>query len=543
MKRLFTVLFGAAFFLFLVWGLWETIRWTTMRYYVGHDEIAIITNRFGETLPSDQRTVKPGQSYKGVREEVLGPGRYFFDPFRYEVHIAKQVVVSAGDPSKWDWDPLGNMKDANVAPQVGLVTALEGKTPPEGSEVVDEGFKGIQKQVLTPGTYKINPVKYKVDCVPAVVVPPGSVGVVTRQIGSATDSGKAPTTQGVLPLVTDPHQRGILRDVLQPGVYYLNPRVDKVTIVPVGYDAVTSRGDATSLQAAHENVSSSSINFLTKDGYQVEADFTVVWGRSPSDAPELVRNIGNVDRVAEIVITPAMKAAAQNEGGKFSAKELIQGTTRLQFQEQLSASLENHVRSRNLQVLLALIRNITVKDQSTGKDATEGLLRTIQQANIEVERELTNQQKTITATKRAEYEQALKQVDVAKETIASETQVKVANLLADGEKQAAQIAAQTEVEIARIRAGVSQLDAQRTQILGKAEADVLRLKNDAQAQGDKMLVDAFGSGKAYNAYIFARNFSPSDLRLIFAGPGTLWTDLKSWTDINSASNLGEKKKE
>jgi regulator of protease activity HflC (stomatin/prohibitin superfamily) len=541
-KRISVILLGLFIFLVIVWGAWEATRWTVMRVYVDHDEIAIITNRFGETLPPDQRTVKEGQSYKGVREQVLGPGRYFFDPFRYEVHIAKQIVVSAGDPSKWDWDPLGNMKDPGSAPQVGIVTALEGKTPPDGAEVVDEGFKGIQKQVLTPGTYKINPVKYKVDCVPAIVVPPGSVGVVTRQIGTTTDSGKAPTTQGILPLVTDPHQRGILRDVLQPGVYYLNPRVDKVTIVPIGYDAITSRGDVTSIQANADTATASSIQFLTKDGYQVEADFTVVWGRSPADAPELVRNIGNVDRVADIVITPAMKAAAQNEGGKFSAKELIQGTTRLQFQEQLSAALEDHVRSRNLQVLLALIRNITVKDTATGRDATEGLLRTIQQANIEVERELTNQQKTLTATTKAQYEQALKQVDVAKETIASETQVKVANLLADGEKQAAQIAAQTEVEIARIRAQVAQLDAQRTQILGKADADVLRLKNDAQAQGDKMLVDAFGSGKAYNAYIFAKNFNPTDLKLIFAGPGTLWTDLKTWVDINSASGLSDPKK-
>src|SRR5207237_2652593 len=136
------------------------------------------------------------------------------------------------------------------------------------------------------------------------------------------------------------------------------------------------------------------------DGYQVEADFTVVWGRAPVDAPHIVANIGGVDRVRQNVIEPAMKAACQNEGAKYSAKELIQGTTRSKFQEDLTKALEDQVSTRNVHILLALVRNIAVKD-TTGKDATGGLIATIQRANIEIERDLTNQQKTLTAAKEA----------------------------------------------------------------------------------------------------------------------------------------------
>ena len=46
-----------------------------------------------------------------------------------------------------------------------------------------------------------------------------------------------------------------------------------------------------------------------------------------------------------------------------------------------------------------------------------------------------------------------------------------------------------------------------------------------------MLVDALGSPQAYNLYTFAQNFQPTDLRLIFAGPGTFWTDLKSIQEL------------
>src|SRR5204863_1277558 len=131
------------------------------------------------------------------------------------------------------------------------------------------------------------------------------------------------------------------------------------------------------------------VSFYSYDGYQVEADFTVVWGRSPADAPNIVANIGDIDRVRDNVIEPAMKAACQNEGAKYTAKELIQGTTRSKFQDDLSRSLEDQVKSRSIHVLLALIRNISIKD-TLGKDQTEGLLTTIQRANIEIERELTN---------------------------------------------------------------------------------------------------------------------------------------------------------
>jgi hypothetical protein len=62
----------------------------------------------------------------------------------------------------------------------------------------------------------------------------------------------------------------------------------------------------------------------------------------------------------------------------------------------------------------------------------------------------------------------------------------------------------------------------------------VRLRNEAEAKGAQLLIDAFGSSQAYNNYIFAKNFEPTDLKLIFAGPGTFWTDLKSFQDIGAA---------
>lgn len=550
MNRIKAIIAGVASLIVLVYLGWLGFKWTAMRVYVGPEQALVVINKFGPALPPDRITVPAeNNNFKGVQEEVRGPGRYFLNPIEYDWELVDLVQIPAGDPQGWDWDHMGQLKNLSSAPMVGLVSLKEGKNPPAGQEVVDANTKGIQHEVLTPGTYKINKHRMEVQIVPAVVVPPGSVGVVTQLVGgvgqvkSATlteiragtvgpitaTTTKAEQAQGPTRLVVGATERGILRDVLQPGIYYLNPRMVKVTIVPVGYDAITLQNS----DAGRKNAESRAIRFLSKDGYQVETDFTVVWGRSPADAPNIVANIGTVDKVEENVIEPAMKAACQNEGAKYSAKELIQGLTRSQFQDALSAALEKHVASRNIHVLLALIRNITIKD-SSGRDQTDGLLGTIQRANIEVEKELTNKQKTATAAVKASHEQALKLIDVARETVTSETNVLVANLLAESAKKAAEIDAQRELDVASINLEIAQLDAKRVEILGKAGADVERLKNEAQAKGAKLLVDALGSPQAYNKYTFAKNFQPTELRLIFAGPGTFWTDLKSFQDIGAA---------
>ena len=532
--RISTIVRGAVLAVVLMWGLWVGYKWTAMRQFVPHHKALLVVAKYGKPLPADRIVVPRGEEgrYKGVHEEVLGPGRYFINPVFYKTELVDLVEVPAGDPQKWEWDPDGRLTSTEQAPMVGLVTVQEGKEPAHGQEVVAPGEKGVQREVLTPGTYKINPRQKRVTLVPAVVVPPGSVGVVTRLIGDAgpgiVESAPLATAPAVRPvpsrIVVGATQRGVLRDVLQPGIYYLNPRMVKVTVLPIGYDEVNLEGPQ------------NPVRFLSSDGYQIVADLTVVWGRTPADAPSIVATIGTTDDIKLKVVEQAVRAACQNVGANFRAQDIIQGETREKFVDALSASLSGQLEPRKIHVLLALIRNIEIKD-SRGTDQTQGLLATIQQANIQIEKELTNRQKTLTATTAAQYEEALKLVDVAREEVASETNVKVANILAMGQKKAAEIEAAREVQVASVEQQVAALDAQRTQIMGKAAADVERLKNDAEAKGAKMMVDAFGSPAAYNQYIFAKNFQPQDLRLIFAGPGTFWTDLKSFQEVGASRML------
>src|SRR2546426_12499330 len=61
-----------------------------------------------------------------------------------------------------------------------------------------------------------------------------------------------------------------------------------------------------------------------------------------------------------------------------------------------------------------------------------------------------------------------------------------------------------------------------------------RLEGRWCAKGALLLVEAFGSPQSYSLYTFAKHFPPTDLRLICAGPGTFWTDLKSFRQVGAS---------
>lgn len=91
--------------------------------------------------------------------------------------------------------------------------------------------------------------------------------------------------------------------------------------------------------------------------------------------------------------------------------------------------------------------------------------------------------------------------------------------------------------VAGVQQEVALLDAQRIEILGKARADVEKLSKAAEAQGYRLLVDAFGTPQAYNLYTFAEGFQPESIRLFFAGDGTFWTDLTRFEELGGARLL------
>jgi len=207
MKNSVKIVLLAIVVLGLPWFIWQ---WGFCRFYVEPDEMAVITAKTGAELPPGQILAKKGQ--RGIQEDVLGEGRHFLNPWFYERDIRPVVVIPPG--------------------KVGVVTSKVGDDLPEGEFLAEPGQKGIWRRVLGPGKYRMNPAGYQVDVVDALSIPIGYDGVVTSLSGRQTPPNE----------FAQAGEKGVRRDVLQPGLYFVNPREYKVDVLEIGVNQVSLIG-------------------------------------------------------------------------------------------------------------------------------------------------------------------------------------------------------------------------------------------------------------------------------------------------------------
>ncbi len=469
----------AVLLVFVLWGgCWQ---WTICRTYVGPDEMLVLTSKLGRDNPDPENLRVVDAGYKGVQKVALGEGRYFYNPFTYDAEPGKSILIGPA--------------------QVGVVESKSGKSLPGGEFLVeDPAYKGVWRQVLTPGKYRLNPVAFKVTIVPATYIRSGYVGCVTHLTGK--DPGES--------RLAKPDERGIQEKVLQPGLYFLNPSEYRVEEIEVGYN-----------EQKLDNV-----QFPSKDGFTIKLDISVVWGLEPENVPFVVQRFGNVAAVIDKVIKPHVESICRNEGSGYQAKDFIEGTTRETFQRTFTESLTTHCKERQITVVTGLVRAI---------DVPANLREPIQQSKVAVEESLT----------KVEQQETQKSINILEETKAdvlkgvrevdAESQRIIASLKAEGEKKVAGIKADQVVEVAVIDRKVAEIEAERTRILGEANAKSAQMKNEAQADRLKQNVEAIGGPAAYANYIFATGL-PADFQIFirYAGPGTFWTDLPA-----GAKTLGD----
>jgi len=456
-------------YLVVVEGIWN---WGLCRVYVPPGAMLVLNAKLGdENLNPDENLVVE-EGVKGVRKRVYGEGRHFFNPLTYDRIMDKGVLEI----------PTG---------QIGIVESKSGKSLPDGEFLADEGYKGILRKVLTPGKWRLNPIAFEVTPIQATIIEPGFVGCVTSLSGTPSLAGE----------LAEKGQRGILKNVLQPGIYYLNPREFKVDIVEIGY----------------RQIGMTNVEFPSRDGFTIRLDISVVWGLEPLNVPKIINSFGNIDDVVTKVIQPQVQSICRIEGSKYGAKDFIEGKTREEFQDAFTKQLELICSEKNITVLIGLVREINVPVEVRSP---------IQKGKIAVEEKLTKEEQKNTQTIANELEDLKADVRKGVQEVEAETDKVVAENLADGDKQVAKIGAETEVSVAKIMFEAAKLDALKKRLLGKAEADVEELKQEALADELRQNIEALGSPEDYARYIFTQNL-PDDIKIFlrYAGEGTLWTDL------------------
>jgi hypothetical protein len=141
---------------------------------------------------------------------------------------------------------------------------------------------------------------------------------------------------------------------------------------------------------------------------------------------------------------------------------------------------------------------------------------------------LTRVQEQQTAKTEGMLREAERKVELEAQRVMVETDKMVANVAAEGQKTAKETEAKTKQLVAQIDKQIAELDAKKTVMIGEAKATASKLQQEAEAQKFELAIEAFGDPAAYNKWEFAQGLpDPIDLRLFYAGEGTLWTDLKN----------------
>ena len=553
------VLLAASFILLAVYGVWE---WSFCRFYVGPNEMAVITAKSGQALPPGQILAHKGQ--RGVQEEVLAEGRHFLNPIEYDHQILPVTVIPAG--------------------KLGIVTSKVGKELPEGEFLAGPGEKGIGRQVLGPGKYRLNPVGYKVDLENAISIPIGYVGVITSLSGRQAAEGEFAKSG----------EKGVRADILEPGLYYVNSHEYKVDVLEVGVNQVslvgtkggnvvtksqiqTQNGAMQQLersvldqqQKKREEYFESSksmlsnapasegkaldkkktapgkangalhaipetanfmlnqvVEFPSRDGFEISLDMTVEFELLPENMAWIYRSYGDLPAAVDKVIMPQILSISRLKGSAYGARDFIVGEGREKFQNDMTDALAKALGEKKIIIHNALIRHVNVPMQ---------ILDPIQQASVAQEQNLTNKEKQNTAKKQAELNTEQSLIDQNRLQVTQETEKMKAEIKADEIKKVAEIGGETMKNVADIDKQSAGIRAEKTKTLGRAEADVVRLVEGEKAKGYQMKIKAFGDPTAYNLWTFASSLGESmKINILHTGPGTLWTDL----DKAGAGNLG-----
>ncbi len=260
--------------------------WRSFFVYVPPGSHLIVISKDGKPLAPGQILAEEGE--KGIQRAVQGEGWHFVLPIVYSTELEKNVDVPAG--------------------QVGIVTARGGKPLPEGRLLAEEGEQGIQRRVLPPGTYRINGYGFDVELVPATDIKPGYVGVQRRLLGTDSKGRFA---------VSDT-EKGILRTVLQPGLYYINTKEFEILPTEIGIFQTTFRSDP-------DPKKSTAITFTSKGGFPISMDCTVEWEVRPQDMPSLIAEYGGRRAVETNVIEVQAHAIGRDKGIDYGRKTFWKG--------------------------------------------------------------------------------------------------------------------------------------------------------------------------------------------------------------------------
>lgn len=445
--------------------------------------IAVLTRLTGEDLDNGQ-SIAPDEDHKGVQTKVLTEGRYFYNGYTWTWNVVPMIEI----PSD----------------KMGVRVRLYGENLPYGHFLATkETEKGVIPEVLRPGRYPINAtVKGQeknprnnqaemVELYDPITIPAGFRGVVTNLAGPIPEDPNV--------LLVKKGDRGVQKETLDAGTYYLNPYLYRVDIV----DCRSQRFNL---------AETTDMGFPSKDGFWVTLDGIIEFRVDPERAAEVfvIYNDAVNDNpkestiqkeIVQKIIMPNARSFCRLRGSNAKGRDFIGGDTRTAFQKEFGEALVEACNKQGVEVLQALITKINPPQQIA-----------LPVREREVARQKLYQYKEQIEQQKAEANLAIETAMIGQR----KELVDIDQIIVKGVTKAKQ---QQQVEITKAKENkkVAQLDldAAKDQAAAvfsqkQAEAKIIQQENIAEAAGWKKAIDALGGdGMAYARYVLNQKLAPS----------------------------------
>ena len=463
-------------------------RWEVERIEVPSGKYLLRISRWGKDLGPD---------------EIIAPD--FLNPIFWSHEIHEMVEVKAGEClvlTRKFGKPLSGERMAQ-----GEILGAEDRANPI------EGERGILRDVLTQGFYRLNPYAYSWERVPAVQVRVDQIGVRTLRVGKDPRTLRAEQARDQY-LVPDGY-RGVQQQTCPAGTYYLNPYVESITPVEVRSHRVRLRD----------------IEFPSRDGFIMKPQVVVEYAAQPDAAPLLTVRLTDEgvlhqqdetteeqldNEILQKVILPHIRGYARIEGSNFDARDFILAAAvaapapgapvekTINAREALQKALLEKVKPQ-CAALGVEVRAVTLADMRPPAELSEQI----------AQRELARVEQAKNGARIRQYraaqelkaKEALK--DQAKAKVEAETRLIQAKTKSTQMKEVALSQATQELENAQLSLDAAAKQAEATLSKGKAEAAVIGLQNEAKVAGLRKAVQGFVDVQSFAQYNLMSRLGPA----------------------------------
>lgn len=444
---------------------------------------------------------------KGPQIDILLPGTYRINTKLFEITVMQATTI----PVK----------------EIGLVTARDGEPLPPTEYIAKQvtghqdfqsgagflangGERGPQLDFLKPGTYYINPLLFDVTRDSVLVVERGEVAVIVSTIGkdpslepNAVINRDKGEDDGVERYVVNAGYRGIQREVLGPGTYYLNklaftPHIIPTTNITIDWaqdrwapKTPVKKGPADTNYVADklsENTDVAKLrtfnplNIVSKDGFEMSVEVKVILRVLPEQAPHMVARIGTIENLVEDVIHPLIDSSFRNQASSSEAMQFMQDRYAEQSKAEMHSSEE--LEKYHVQCVSVLICQIKLPDRLM-QTLTDKVVASQQKAMYDSQQEAEG--------RRAEMEKTKAQADLQPSLVKAEIDVKIATqqkqqniILAEGQSQSTRL---QQEGIAAGIASVGRAEAEKISAIGQSTAQAYQLQADALGQQPMSVIE------------------------------------------------------